>query len=76
MCLLCTELSKEKIRSKKEFDEVFSRVDWAVDLDHWFEEIGPMYDALPGFFIEPEPACSCGAKYTSFPGHHLRYCKK
>jgi hypothetical protein len=74
MCLLCIELNKTNIRSKKEFDKIYSVVD-NIDLDHWFDTLGPLYESLPDHYEAPAAPCSCGARFTSFPGHHLKYCQ-
>lgn len=74
MCLVCIDISKGLIKTRQEA--------------HWMIlELSPddQYNVVtcPTFNLEDEDCykpkdedpCSCGAKYTSVPGYHLRYCK-
>ena len=75
MCIHCIEIQQGKYKTYEEFAEVFEPGADDFDLDHYFSELSPIVDSLKYKRKDPG-ACSCGAKHTSFPKHHLRYCNE
>lgn len=73
MCLLCIEIQQGKIRSQ---EEAVKRLPLDLDLGHYFEELTALINSLPKYNLPDLPGeCTCGARHTSFPKHHLKYCK-
>lgn len=74
MCTYCVEIQQGRYKTLKEFEDQFNLSNIDLDLDHYFTELGPLIEGLQRRLPELPSDCTCGAKHTSFPNKHLKYC--
>lgn len=76
MCIICLEIDKGIYTNMQELNSMYGALE-LISLGEHFHEIYKKISEkeVP---INKESliknACICGAKYTSFPKHHLKYC--
>ena len=77
MCIHCVEIQQGKYKSYDEFSDQFNPEGNDFDLDHYFDELSPIIESLKRkTFLKAIEDCTCGAKYTSQPKYHLKYCQE
>jgi hypothetical protein len=75
MCLICIEIKKNNLKSEKEVSEFMQENNIDPEFDHYFDSLAPLMEKHFSAKYRKATDCSCGAKYTSFPEHHLKYCE-
>lgn len=83
MCFICMQLDSGKFNSKKQVDDYLEVALTYLKPEHVTElrERINNINWTPVNYYDPNKDdksvkgyCTCGAKYTSFPGKHLKYC--
>lgn len=65
-------MDSDKRLSQEEIDALFDEVSEAWRQEE--EQLEIEFQRKMGNVPPPVPKCTCGAKHTSFPNHHLSWC--